>query len=210
MKWTGYTGHRIGDGEAAQSLGKPLLSINQRGSGRRPSHRGWGARRWKPGATWSEAWTLTLGAGAIENMQPEMPLRQMVVGGRGQKASQHLPSNPHLPAPTYPQSPASMILSLGQSQMCWSLDSQPEWINVPALQSTTEQKKPEGWVWEKQAQGWHGRKEGRKRGKKEKKTSLCVTYEHSKILIKYPFAIEKDFSDKKLPSLQSCKEQMTK
>lgn len=48
MKWTGYTGDKIGDGEAAQSLGKPLLPINQRGRGRRQSHRVWGARRWKP------------------------------------------------------------------------------------------------------------------------------------------------------------------
>ena len=57
-------------------------------------------------------------------------------GGGGGKKRPSL----FLPTPTYLQSPASMILSLGQSQMHWSLDSKPEWINVPAIQSTTEQK----------------------------------------------------------------------
>ena len=53
--------------------------------------------------------------------------------------------------------------------------------------------------------------EGKKEGKKEeKKTSLCVTYKHSKILLKYSFAIKKDLQDKKFPSLQSCEDQMTK
>ena len=84
MRRTGYTGDRIGDREASQSLSRrPLLPIRQRGRGRRQCHQGPGARRWKPGATWSEAGALAVEAGAMENVYLEIPPQADVMGGWG-------------------------------------------------------------------------------------------------------------------------------